>query len=237
MFWGSCPWTGDPGPIAPRLSFLLSFQQIRPRGVVWCGDSMSHHWACQAGHRGVSELSECQQRPLKAAPVSPVFLQLVTSLGVLQDSLQHSLRRGWCGCGSGRPETRPAHPGDWEHGAHGIQCWLLSVVIHCAVATKGWSRNVAIRVIQLFSNLHFCASMENSFVLICGVFSCFKIQWPLSFRFCLIFMFLVSLCRAGTFKSHFFAIFGKGQMCILHDLGSIALKAPFLLVGVFWVMN
>ena len=189
---------------------------------------------------GTEEWVSCQSANKghwKPHPYHSCFFSSSLHPWVLNDSLQHSLRRGWCGCGSCRLETRPAHPGGWEHRDRGIKCWLLSVVIYCTVATKGRSRNVAIRIIQLFGNLHLCASMENSFVLICGVFSCFKIQWHLIFRFCLIFMFLVSLCRAGTFKSPFSAIFGKGQTCIVHDLGSIALKAPFLLVGVFWVMN
>lgn len=46
-------------------------------------------------------------------------------------------------------------------------------------------------------------------------------------------MILVSLCRAGTFTFPSSARFGKGKMCVFHDSGSFALKAPILLVWVF----
>lgn len=46
-------------------------------------------------------------------------------------------------------------------------------------------------------------------------------------------MILLSLCRAGTFTFPSSARFGKGKMCVFHDSGSFALKAPILLVWVF----
>lgn len=156
---------------------------------------------------------------------------------VRNDSLQHSLRRGWYGCGRCRLETRPARPGDWEHGDHGIQCRLLSIGIYCAVATRGWSRNVAISVSQVFGNLHLCASMENSFALICGVFSCFKIQWHLIFRFCLIFMFLVKSVQSRYLQVSLFSHTWQRTNVYISWFGFNSVEGTLSPGRGVWVMN
>lgn len=81
---------------------------------------------------GAEEWVSCQSASKGHGKPHPYHLRFFsTSLRpwVRNDSLQHSLRRGSYGCGSCRLETRPARPGDWEHGDHGIKCWLLSIGI------------------------------------------------------------------------------------------------------------
>lgn len=142
----------------------------------------------------------------------------------------------WEGVCESEAWNAAAHPGDWEVGG--------GVAFRAEVDLRwlGWSFTVpspqkanqgihtVLKGTQILGNLLLCVTLENSwFVFICSVFSCLIRSWHLVFRFCLIFMFFVSLCRVGTLVSSSWARCVKGQIGIFHDSGESALQAPFLL--------